>query len=147
MLHMRGQLHLSSSCCQPFSCSTLPLVLGSLDLLPRFLVNAGYVIIRKNLAVNNRLLCERFSLLELGPLAGFLIGPLPLSRLFLTNCCIRYSTVEHLIFLPELRFVRRRVRTLTMVQLSHAGQRLVQACAQKVLPQRFEKDGSQKQRG
>lgn len=75
------QPHLSSCRGKPLGRPALPLALGSLDLLPSFLVDADDVVVGKDLAIDHGLFGEGLSLLELGPHPGFLFGPLLLSRL------------------------------------------------------------------
>lgn len=74
-------LYLSFGGRNPLSRAALPLLLGALDLLPRFLVDPDNVVVGKDLAVDHGLFGERLPLLELGPPPALLLRPLLLSRL------------------------------------------------------------------
>ena len=70
---------------EPLGRSTLPFALGTLDLFLGLLVNANYVIVGEDLAIDHRLFRESLSLIELSSQISLLGGPFLLSSLSIVS--------------------------------------------------------------
>lgn len=76
-----GLRYLSRGCRQPLGRPALPFGLGGLNLLSSLPVDADYVVVSEDLAVDHGLFGQCLPLLELSAQVGLLVRPLLLSRL------------------------------------------------------------------